>query len=75
MTPTVDAITEERATIAPTERSIPPPVITKVIPMLTTPITDASRRMVKTLLMLAKRSSADSTPTTHRSTSASTNPI
>ena len=36
----VVAQTEESATIAPTDRSMPPPMITKVMPTLTTPITD-----------------------------------
>ncbi len=43
------AQTEDSATSAPTDRSMPPPMITKVIPMLTTPMTAASRRMVSTL--------------------------
>ena len=33
--------TEDRARIAPTDRSMPPPMITKVIPMLTTPMVAA----------------------------------
>jgi hypothetical protein len=37
---TVVAQTEARATIAPTERSMPPEVMTKVIPTVTTPITE-----------------------------------
>ena len=37
--------TDASATIAPTDRSMPPPVITKVIPTDTTPMTAASRRM------------------------------
>ena len=35
----VVAHTEQSARIAPTHRSMPPPVMTKVIPMLTTPMT------------------------------------
>ena len=50
--------TEASAAIAPTDRSMPPPMITNVIPMLTTPITDASRRMVSALSMLANCSPA-----------------
>ena len=54
--------TERRARIAPTDRSMPPPVITKVMPTLTTPITAASRRMVSTLFGSANRSPAVITP-------------
>ncbi len=35
------AHTEARATIAPTDRSMPPEMITKVMPTVTTPMTDA----------------------------------
>ena len=66
--------TEDRATIAPTERSMPPPVITKVIPTETTPITEASRRMVSALSTLAKLSPAVQTPTPHRMSRATTRP-
>src|ERR687889_574586 len=52
----VVAHTEDRATIAPTDRSMPPPMITNVIPMLTTPMTAASRRMVSTLSTSRSRS-------------------
>lgn len=38
---TVVAHTEERATMAPTDRSMPPEMITKVTPTVTMPITDA----------------------------------
>ncbi len=38
---TVVAHTEARATMAPTDRSMPPEVMTKVMPTVTTPITDA----------------------------------
>ena len=54
----VVAQTEASATIAPTERSMPPPVMTKVMPMLTTPMTEASRRIVSMLSTLANRSPA-----------------
>ncbi len=66
--------TEDRAKIAPTDRSMPPPVTTKVMPTLTTPITAASRRMVKTLLMSAKRSPAVITPAMQSRTRATTRP-
>ena len=36
----VVAQTDASATIAPTDRSMPPPMITKVMPTLTTPMTD-----------------------------------
>ena len=58
----VVAQTEASATIAPTDRSMPPPMITKVMPTVTTPMTEASRRMVRTLSTLAKRSPAVATP-------------
>lgn len=38
---TVVAHTEARATIAPTDRSMPPEMMTKVMPTVTTPMTDA----------------------------------
>ena len=51
------------ATIAPTERSMPPPMITNVMPMLTTPIAAASRRIVSALSVdgepVARRDRAD----------------
>ena len=58
-----DAATGRRS--APTERSMPPPPMTNVIPMLTTPMTEARRRMVIALSTLAKRSPAVMTPTMH----------
>src|SRR4051794_23090199 len=68
------AQTEDRATSAPTDRSMPPPMITKVIPTLTTPMTEASRRIVSTLSTSANRSPAVTTPTMHSTTSAITRP-
>ncbi len=50
--------TDDRATIAPTERSMPPPVMTKVIPIATTPMTEARRRIVSALATLPNRSPA-----------------
>ena len=70
----VVAQTEDRATIAPTERSIPPPVITNVMPTETTPITAASRRMVSALSMLANCSPAVATPTRQSANRATTSP-
>jgi hypothetical protein len=70
----VVAQTLDRATMAPTDRSMPPPPMTKVIPMLTTPMTEASRRMVIALAMLAKLSPAVMTPTMQSSSSAMTRP-
>ena len=66
--------TELRARMAPTDRSMPPPVITKVMPTLTTPITAANRRMVSTLFGSANRSPAVTTPTTQSSSSATIRP-
>lgn len=54
----VDAQMEARPSTEPTERSMPPAVITNVIPMLTTPITAANRRMVTKLSVLRNRSPA-----------------
>src|SRR3954452_20324240 len=70
----VVAQTEESATMAPTDRSMPPPMITKVIPTLTTPMTAASRRMVSTLSTSANRSPAVTTPAMHSSASAMISP-
>ena len=60
--------------MAPTDRSMPPPPMTNVIPTLTTPMTEASRRMVIALSTLAKRSPAVMTPTMHSSSRAMTRP-
>ena len=60
------AHTDDSATIAPTDRSMPPPVITNVMPTETTPITAASRRIVSALSMLANCSPAVATPTRQR---------
>ena len=54
--------TDDSATIAPTERSMPPPMITNVMPMLTTPIVAASLRIVRVLAVDANRSPAVITP-------------
>ena len=70
----VVAQTEDSARIAPTDRSMPPPMITNVMPTLTTPMTADSRRIVRTLSTSAKRSPAVTTPTTDRITSAMTRP-
>ena len=53
---------------------MPPPPMTKVIPTLTTPMTEASRRMVIALATLAKLSPAVITPTMHSSSRAMTRP-
>ena len=66
--------TEASATMAPTERSMPPPVITNVMPMLTTPMTEASRRIVRRLAVLANWSPAVATPATQSRASATTSP-
>ena len=70
----VVAHTLARATWAPTDRSMPPPPMTKVIPTLTTPMTEASRRMVIALSTLAKLSPAVATPTMQSSRRAMTRP-
>ncbi len=54
--PVVVAQTDASATIAPTDRSMPPPVMTKVMPTATTPRTAARRRIVTMLSVLANRS-------------------
>ena len=71
---TVVAHTDARATFAPTDRSMPPPMMTKVMPMLTTPMTEPRRRMVRVLSTLAKRSPPVTTPTMIRMIRASTRP-
>ena len=70
----VVAQTDASATMAPTDRSMPPPMITNVMPMLTTPITEAKRRMVSMLSTEANRSPAVATPTMINTTSAMTKP-
>ncbi len=59
---TVVAHTERQGHLAPTDRSMPPPLMTNVMPTLTTPMTEASRRMVSALSTLANRSPAVITP-------------
>ena len=53
---------------------MPPPMITNVMPMLTTPIVAASLRIVRVLAVDAKRSPAVMTPTRQISSSAMTRP-
>src|SRR3712207_1837797 len=69
----VVAHTEASATSAPTDRSIPPPMMTSVTPTVTTPLTDELTRM---FLMLATvpNVSLVSTPTTASTTSTATSP-
>ena len=57
---------------APTDRSMPPPQMTKVMPMLMTPITEASRRIVMALSNEPNRSPAVAMPTTQSRTRAIT---
>ena len=66
--------TDASATIAPTDRSMPPPVITNVMPTDTTPMTAASRRIVSALSMLANCWPAVARPTRHRMNNATTRP-
>ena len=49
-------------------------MITKVIPMLMTPMTEAKRRIVRVLSMLAKLSPAVPTPTANKMARATTRP-
>ena len=70
----VEAHTEDSPMTEPTDRSMPPPVMTKVIPMLITPTIEASRRMVSRLSMLANRSPAVMTPKMHSASKAITRP-
>src|SRR5690606_7015364 len=58
----------------PMDRSMPPVVMTKVMPMASTPAAAASRRMVMTLSMEANRSPAVIRPTRHSRTRATTRP-
>lgn len=51
----VVAHTDARPSTDPTDRSMPPAVITKVMPMLSTPMIDARPRMTSALSMLANR--------------------
>ena len=60
---------------APTDRSMPPVVITNVMPIASTPIAEARRRMVSTLSTLANRSPEVAMPTMISSTSATTRPM
>ena len=60
--------------MAPTDRSIPPPVITNVMPTDTTPMTAASRRIVSALSTLANCWPAVAIPTRQRMKSATTRP-
>ena len=72
--PDVVAQTDANPTTAPTDRSMPPAVMTNVMPMDTTPMTDARRRMVSTFSVLANRSPAVIMPTRHSNTRAMTRP-
>ncbi len=58
----------------PTERSMPPAVITNVMPMLMTPMIEAKRMMVRKLLTLVKRSPALIAPTSTMRARAMTSP-
>ena len=53
---------------------MPPPVMTKVMPMLTTPTMAARRRIVIALSTLANRSPAVNAPTRQITRSATTSP-
>ena len=59
----------------PTERSMPPAVMTKVMPMLITPMIDAKRMIVRKLSTFDEAvARGDRTPTTMSSSSAMTRP-
>ena len=51
----VVAHTDARPRTEPTDRSMPPAVMTKVMPMLTTPTTEAALRITTMLSRLANR--------------------
>src|SRR5919107_4031650 len=70
---TVVAHTDASAITLPTDRSIPPPMITIVTPTVITPITEAEVRIVSRLLVVANVS-AVATPITHSTTSTATSP-
>ena len=53
---------------------MPPPMITNVMPMLTTPMVAASRRIVSALSVEVNRSPAVIAPTMQISSSATTSP-
>jgi hypothetical protein len=55
--------TEASARIAPTLRSMPPAMITNVIPTVTTPITDAVVRMLSMLFQVRNSPGAVAVPT------------
>src|SRR3954468_19081517 len=57
----------------PTDRSMPPPMITKVTPTVITPMIEAEVRMVSRLLVV-RNVSAVTTPTIPSSTSTATSP-
>ena len=58
----------------PTDRSIPPAMMTSVMPMLMTPMIEAWRRIVRRLLTLVNVSPAVTAPTITSSSSATTRP-
>ena len=57
-TPASVATTDARPMTDPTERSIPPAVMTKVMPMLTTPMIEAKRKIVRRFSKFENRSPA-----------------
>ena len=70
----VVAHTDASAITAPTERSMPPPMITNVMPTVMTPIVEASARTLTMFEEVAKFSGAVTRPTTARRISATTRP-
>ena len=57
------ATTEASPITEPTDRSMPPAMMTRVMPMLITPMMDAWRRIVRMLLTLVNVSGAVMAPT------------
>ena len=70
---TVVAQTEASAITVPTDRSMPPPMITNVMPTVITPMIEAEVRMVS-MFERVRNVSAVTTPTMPSSTSTATRP-
>ena len=69
----VVAQTDASATSAPTDRSMPPPMMTSVTPTVTTPMTEELTRMFS-MLLLVRKVSLVTVPTTTRTMSTATSP-
>src|SRR3712207_3068260 len=66
--------TDASATIAPTDRSMPPPMMTNVIPTLTTPMTAELTRIV-VMFDRSRKLSLDHWPTAAMTTRTTTSPM